>query len=429
MGWQTQPPVSAAPSSNWPPATVASWQGDPGRSLLDSGIQESNAVKSAEANVKAGRHTVEQAYSRFLPRATVGADWQRVSSSEIGNSIRSEERTRDRELSVDLTIPVFASGENYYTVKQARSERLARDFDLDGTVQNVELNVIDAALSIVRDRRVVALQKSAIARLRKLERTIKAQYKGGVAARGDIAFIRSRILSDKANLETFKARLLAEKVRYEKLTGRNGDGRIPLPKTACNVPASLEETYAAALAVDPSLRAARERAKGAKYNVRATVGQYGPKVNLVGRFSKEVTWEPSDVRQREIVYGLNVQLPLNPASIPDVREKRALAEKTRYDALDTEVATRIEVGRIWHNYVGARRRKQEIGSQIAQLREAVRGFQKQFDAGFVSVSDLANAERDKIAAEINLATVKYEFAIARLRLLSLANGGLSACTD
>ena len=406
----------------------AASDGLPVSNLLDDGLAYSDSVKAAQAASKASDYGVVTAYGQFLPSAEVEARRLKTRTVNRGFGLRNEQSFYKTELNMTASMPLYTGGQNYYGVKSARSGAAASANDVQVAIQGNELDVIDAALQLVRDSRSAQLQRQGIKRLQVLQQAVQGQLTAGIAAKGDLALVKGRISADETRLAGLLARLAATKIRYRERTGRNPDGPISVPVLTCAMPASINEAKTLAQSNDPNLAAAYARAESATYDARATVGAAGPQVDLVGTFSKEDPVNEAGRVDEDWSYGIRARMPLNFTSLPTIRQSFEVAKQSEFLAREIELTIDITVGSAWRSLEGARQQLVSTRQQRAELSIAVKGFLEQYKAGFASLTDLVNTERDRINADISHEVAKYDTAIAEFRLLSLSHGGVRNCT-
>src|SRR5687768_12548969 len=310
-------------------AAPAAAEPDTLKEALASAYQTNPTLLGARAQQRAVDEGVPIARSEGLP--TVTADPQYIEFvKQSSNNFTAPERLVG--IGVDLGVPVYSGGAVKNSVRAAKRRVEAGQNDLRATESSVFTQVVAAYMDVIRDSAVVGLTGSNVRVLEVNLRATSDRFEIGDLTRTDVAQSNSRLALARGDFRTAQANLIASRERYIQVVGKPPVDLQPPPPLP-NLPASVEEAEAIALADNPDLLAARERSRAARYDInvagagrlpRVTVFTAGDYTDYLGTLGGNIGVGVAQTATTAQA-GVRATVPLFQGGLPAAQERRAQA--------------------------------------------------------------------------------------------------------
>ncbi len=370
-------------------------------------LRGSHAVRAALSRADASDARRRVAIGAFLPKLTAGIDHgtgTAFDSSLGGSNVRYD----TSEISVDLSMPIFASGALLNGFRAARTRADAADYGYLAAEHRTAMEAIAAHLNLRLNRvveRTLADNVAAVARIAEIARR---RFDAGEASRTDIAIADANV--EAARSERDLARKMREELQtdYESLTGRAAPKTLSAPKVAHYVPDTIGHAVELAQARNPALAAAWLEADAGAYDAKAVRGRFGPQASLYGNYSQELHHSARDTRNGW-TFGARLTVPLvDFTAMPSIAAARHDALQAGYAAQDSARLLTQQVRRQWTAYHSAKRRIAIVERQIAAVERTVVGTRREYEAGFRSITDVLDVQMTLARARISLEQTRHE---------------------
>ena len=397
-------------------------------------LQNDATLRAARAAADVQRERLPLAQAQLLPNVALGAsrvynDLSRTASDFLGRPQRIDEQYPSYNATLSIRQPLYRPALRA-GVEQARSVVADAEAVLAAETNRLAERVTAAYLEALlnQDQLELVLKQQQVA-LRQLDAAEKA-WRVGTGIRTDIDEIQARL--DLLRADELRARQAHDMARrqLENLTGVSASTLWPLAPERLVLeppqPSTLAEWQAAAEANSPELAALRARRDAARQEIeRARAGHF-PTLDAVAQItrsaSENVTTPSSSYTNRLI--GLQLNVPLYAGGAVDASVRQAVAELTRVE--ETLEATRRDLGLRVHREFRA---VTEGVARIRALEQALRSAdqvvtanRRSYEAGTRTVLDVLNAEQQRQSVLRDLAQARYEYLLARVRLVSLSGG-------
>jgi outer membrane protein TolC len=373
-------------------------------------LRGSYSTRAQIERASADRARVYGALANFLPKlsGTMNASY----SSQEGSSNYSD-RVEQITAGVELSMPLYASGVNVNTYKQAKHVSLASDHSYLAEEHRVALEAIAAHINLRLNRRIERTLRSNVSAMRRIAHIARKLFEAGDASRTDIAIARANVESARAEVD------LAQKTReetlsdYESYTGSYAAKRLLAPSYESFVPATVEQAVHMAISNNPMLVASLHTAVASGYAAKVERGKFGPKVDLYGNYNEPLYTNSTTSQEAEWSVGVRLKVPLLDATLaPSVSAARHEAMEAQYRALDQSRMIERQVRRQWTAYRSAGRRVKIVARQVKAVSASVEGARREYEAGFRSISDVLNDQVKLARAKITLESARHEQMLA-----------------
>ena len=401
-------------------------------------LQNDATLRAARAAADVQRERLPLAQAQLLPNVALGAsrvynDLSRTASDFLGRPQRIDEQYPSYNATLSIRQPLYRPALRA-GVEQARSVVADAEAVLAAETNRLAERVTAAYLEALlnQDQLELVLKQQQVA-LRQLDAAEKA-WRVGTGIRTDIDEIQARL--DLLRADELRARQAHDMARrqLENLTGVSASTLWPLAPERLVLeppqPSTLAEWQAAAEANSPELAALRARRDAARQEIERARAGHLPTLDTVAQItrsaSENVTTPSSSYTNRLI--GLQLNVPLYAGGAVDASVRQAVAELTRVE--ETLEATRRDLGLRVHREFRA---VTEGVARIRALEQALRSAdqvvtanRRSYEAGTRTVLDVLNAEQQRQSVLRDLAQARYEYLLARVRLVSLAGSDVQA---
>jgi len=385
---------------------------------VSSALRGSYTAKARLARSEVDRSSLRSALTAFLPRITGTAE-----ASYSGDATTENYRDNGKvSVGAELTMPIFTSGVNLNTYRQARHASRASDYSYLAEENQVALEAVAAHINLRLNRRLERILKGNVLATQKIATIARRLFAAGDASRTDIAIADANVASARAEQDLATKSREEQRGDYESVTGHKAPRDLAIGNYQRFVPASKETAIELARANNPQLAAALETADASDYAAKAAMGRYGPQVNLFGSFQREVVGESVDLSptgegNEDWRVGVRLRVPLFDATIaPTVNAARFEAVEARYRALDRRRLVERQIDRQWTAYRSATRRVGIVQKQVTALKKSVEGARREYKAGFRAITDVLNDQVQLARAQLTLESVRHERMLAAYEL-------------
>jgi len=375
------------------------------------------ALKAERSKYQATNQGIWTARSEFLPTVT---------GTYLGehNAFKTRSGTSDRaffhELGISMSQTLFQGFAGVNRLNQAHEEANSGRNQLIGVEQTLLFNTADAYLRVVRDRSILARLKAYTNVVHREVRAARARYKSGDATRTDIEQALARLAEAQGNKDQAVGDLEASEALYERLTGQK-PGKLGWPGIPKSIePNGLDDAISVAYQNNPSIRAATNDARAARYAARAAVGDMLPRVTLEGEWENGYRGNLGNRDEEDFRFGVRVTAPIftGGRNIASVKRAKYTASQTEYELDDTQQIIRENVIRAMKQRAASRLRAKAGLRAIEANRRAVKGLQVEFDSGQRSLLDVLDGERELLLSQVDHVRARYDARIADFFLLA-----------
>lgn len=377
-------------------------------------LRGSYSTRAQIERAEADRARVDGALANFLPKLTGTVTAGFASGATSGDFSYDLGQVG---LGFELSMPIYSSGVNLNTYKQAKHLSLASDLNLLAEEYRVSLEAIASHINLRLNRRIENTLQSNVSAMKRIAHIAERLYEAGDASRTDIAIAQANVESARSEVD------LAQKTReetltdYESLTDTQAPGKLLAPAYAKFVPEDVDVAVAMAINNNPALVSSLHTAIASGFAAKAERGRFGPKVDLYSSYNEPVYQATNSDTFANWNFGVRLRVPLLDATfVPSVNEARHEALEAQFRALDQSRIVERQVRRQWSAYKSAQRRVGIVARQVRAVAASVEGARREYEAGFRSISDVLNNQVKLARARITLETAKHEQMLAAYEL-------------
>lgn len=420
----------------WGGATLGSVHAMDLMSAYRLALENDATVRAARAAADAQRERLPQAQAQLRPNIALSAsrsrnDLTRTQTNFLGQPTTSDEQYFSQNATLTLRQPLYRPALRA-GVEQARALVVDADATLQTELQNLASRVTGAYLEalLAQDQLALVRKQVAVAEVQ-LDAANKA-WRAGTGIRTDVDEVQARLDLLRADELRAVQQVDFSRRQLEVLTGQAPQSLSGVDPTRLTLslpqPQGLDDWLAMAEAASPELQALRARRDAARQDVERAQAGHLPTLDAVAQItrsaSENVTTPSSSYTNRLI--GLQFNMPLYAGGAVSSTVRQAQAELTR--AEEALEAARRELGvrlhREYRGVVEGIQRVRALERAVASADQVVTSNRRSYEAGTRTVIDVLNAEQQRQSAVRDLAQARYEFLIARVRLVALAGGSV-----
>lgn len=386
---------------------------------------------AARAEASASREALPQARSQLLPNLQAAgsksrADTKRTSQDRFGQDVTEEFDYTSSTYSLTLRQPLFRP-QSWAAYKQAEANMGGYQAKLDGEEQNLGIRVAGAYFDALMAEDFLAfVQAQKEAYQAQLNAATRA-FKLGEGTRTDIDEAQARYDLTLAQELKAKQNVRFTKHQLEALVNLPVESLARLDPKRMDLgalqPSSLEAWMERAMDSNPQLRQLNAMLDAARQEVDKARGGHWPTVDVFMQYRKSDSDSETTINQRNDTtqLGLQVAVPLYAGGYTQSAVRQALASVERLQE-QTEAARRalqLQVRKEYQSIVEGQENIRANEIAVHSADQAILSTRKGVEAGTRTPLDVLNALQQKATAARDLASAHYQYAMARIRLMSL----------
>lgn len=344
--------------------------------------------------------------------------------------------TRDYQLSLSFSLPLFAGGRLVAGYKQADFNLKATRESIRQSRQQTVFNVKQAFYGYLLSREFASVAQESLALAERHHENVKNLYEVGLASKFDL--LRAEVQAANLRPQLIRARnsLDVAELGLKTLLGLDLERDIAVVGELKFTPAEpdAESAVVAALESRPELVELAYRQRMAGEMVKMARGAYLPTLALGGAYNywadrfnfREGTWS------NYYAISLNLSVSLfngfeTRAQVGQARSALRQLELTRRGTVET---VKFEVRQAVLNYRQARETLLSQEKNVEQAKEAVRIAELNFKEGLATGLDVSTAQVALSQAQTNYAQALYDTAVSLAQLeLAMGAGMPGAASD
>ena len=387
------------------------------REAAQLALRNDPRMHASASAIDASAAQVDQARTGYYPSILLQADGGRSDLQTDARFPTSGPRWPN-DASVAISQPIYSGGATGALTEAANATLAATRQSQRDTGGKVILAAVTAYLDVVRDRGVLQISQSSLDTLGKAQSDTAKRLGAGEATRTDVAQANARVAEAQANLRRSLAQLRISEAAFRRVTGvepENLTESWPAPVVA---PTLAEAIKRSALA--PAVQTAQANASANRAQVEYAGTGNRPRLSLDGNAATSDSTEFGYDRLNTWSVLLKFSLPIYQGGLTraKVAEASARAEQANAVADDTQRGYAEAAAREWETLEAADEVTRAYQAQVEAAQSALDGVRKELDVGSRTTLDLLNAEREVLAAQVNLLTSRRDRAVTAFRLLA-----------
>jgi len=388
-------------------------------------------LKADAARVSASGYAADAARAARLPRIELASDYSYSDrpQRQVQPSYPGEEIRFDNDIFqtiAEIRVPLFSGGRLVARQKAAELAAAAGQFNLQGSRQDLVLNVTAAYLAATEQKSILEATDASLSSFKeqlKIAETMKAV---GRIAPLDLLKVQVRVSAVEQHRSKASRDGALINVHLAALLGRGLQGPLPEVRGIQALPPmempGMDALLSEALAQSPALNVLKQEAARRRADLALVKAEAWPSLDAFGRWTGRSVVSSSETPlpafQDFFTTGVTLKLPLWTSGETAARRRQAQAlwdeAVERERALELQVKERVQ--REAAALAEASDRAGVAEKAAGQAREAFEIERANYDLGRAAVNDLLDAQAALLDAELSLAQARHDIAYSTVAL-------------
>jgi outer membrane protein len=400
---------------------------------IELSVKNSGQLKGSEAKIEEATAALREAIERKLPDAGATVSYMRLSHANVDLKTKSSSGTPQSSPKIsqvvygmlNASLPVYAGGRIKYGIEAAQYLDKAAKLDAEGQRPEVELNAINAYISLYKAGTVVSLVKENLETAKQRVKDFSNMEQNGLLARNDLMKAELQQSNIELTLLDAENNLKLATVSTNLLLGLPGNTALEVDTNdIANLQTEfkpLEDYEQSALQQRKEMEALNYRTKAAGIAVKSAAAEKLPSVALTGGYIA------ADIPGFVVVtnaINIGVGVQYNLASLWKNKSKVQQAQARQKQSQIAEGILsdniRLQVNQAYQNYILSQKKIEVYRKAIEQAEENYRIIKNKFDNSLATTTDVLDADVALLQARINYKNAKADEVLAYNQLLQSA---------
>ncbi len=387
------------------------------QALLETYI--SNPTLRAErAELRATHEEYPQAIANFLPSLTWNANLD--ANNLRGDNIDGDvDGAATKEFSFEIDQPIYSGGSEYAELQEAINDIEAAKYALLNEEQDIFVDMVQAYLDVIRDRKSLNLQIKNETILQTRLNNSERLFEAGELTKADVSQSRARLSNAQSERIDAEIDLQNTIENFYNIVGMMPADKLALPTIDVELPKSLDEVKELARNHNPEIKEAYYDHLAAKAAAEVEYRALLPQVSMTASISNQIDPGPGNNKsRREQAVGLSMSVPFfqGGAQRSEVREAKINANQLQLEMVQVIRDVMEESTNTWREYQSAKRKIELRQIQVNSAVEARDAVKREVEAGERTYVDLLDADQDLLDAELNLILAERNLIIKAYEL-------------
>jgi len=212
---------------------------------VSTALRGSYSTRERLEKANAEKARMHAAMAKFLP--TLSATFEATKSKR--NSVSSGSYRQDNlSLTLEASMPIFTSGVNINTYRQAKHISIAADYSYLAEEHRATMEAVTAHVNLRLNRKIERRLSDNVAAMRQVLKIANKLYEAGDTSKTDVAIAKANVESARSELDLARRSREETLADYKSVTGQAAPSSLSLSGAESLLPASLEQAIASALA-------------------------------------------------------------------------------------------------------------------------------------------------------------------------------------
>ncbi len=387
-------------------------------------VYQTNPQLNAErARLRATDEWIPQALAGYRPQVAglLSAGYQTLQNG-LPDGTSQSATLHPWTAGVTISQPLFNGFRSANSVRQAESQVRSGREALRVVEQGVFVDAVTAYMSVVADQALVESQRASLTFLRETLATTRVRLNAGDVTPTDVAQAEARYNRGVADLNAAEVALAVAQAAYTQVVGVP-PGRLTASEPVDRLlPRSREEALATSRRDHPTVTRATYEVDVAQAAIRIAEAALMPSASVQGSVSRTVetdtTLTTTSTNQASVIGQANVPLYDGGFASSQVRQAKERHGQARIVLDQVRVASDAALATAWSTNEGAKTAITAAEAEVKAATIALRGVQREQQAGQRTTIDVLNANQDLVAARARLILAQRDRVIASYVLLA-----------
>jgi adhesin transport system outer membrane protein len=386
------------------------------KEAIDTMLQTNPEVRSVAYNRLGRDEEVRQAKSGYLPELNFSAGYGVENIQEpVSDNIHP------RVFTLGLRQNVFTGLATMNEVARQNARVHSQAYLLQGTSENKALRTTEVYLNVLRQQEIHRLSEENLSNHLRIGDQINLRSESGVATKSDSDQVAGRVSLAQANVVATRTNLTDAQTNYLAVVGHlPTDLQVPTPPDSL-IPASLEETEAAAIKMHPTLKSADADLEAREKQYEVAKAPYLPIIDIEVDQNWKRDFDFNTVGDEDsLVAMIRLRYNLFKGFKDEARrsETLQLISEAREIRNNTQRQVVESIRLSWMAYQAIKDQIKYLEQRAGYTQKTLDAYNQQFGIGKRTLLDVLDTEAEVIDAKRALATAKYDSLFAQYRILN-----------
>jgi outer membrane protein len=369
-----------------------------------------------------------RALASFMPNISADAEYFKRNSKRnaptpdtLNNPRRSEISNYTRSLSVNQSI--FEGFGGIAGLRSAQSAFRASRAEFYATEQSIMLKVIESYINLVEARERYDIATISVNSNKTQLDAVQEKFYVGEATETDLASMKQAMASAEARQAGSLSSFESAKAEFARVFGVEPKD-VNMPNAPQDLPKSFEELKEIALAINPSLEAARHRIASLKADESKAKAEILPKVQLIMRGEDNYPNNPAGQNNNTYNFTstIRVSVPILSKGGAEYSEIRHARNQKRKAAIDLDSIIKqihSNTTSIWLGFKASTTRVHAASEAVKAAEVAYEGMIQEERLGSKTILDVLQAQEKLNKVREEEVSARKDLVLAAYQMKSL----------
>ena len=390
---------AAHPACANPPSTLTA--------ALAEAYNNNATLQEQRAALRQTDEQVPAALSGWRPTVQISSSISRVSGTQwtqltpdISNSTAESRNTLTSSATVDQ--PIYRGGKTLASVREAKNQVFAARAQLLATEQSVFTNVVNAYVTVITDKQLLALQESNEQVLQQQLQDTQTQFNVGEITMTSVAQAQASLAQAKEQVEVAKGNLEIARENFRQLVGDYPADDMAPPQPLLLPVSSKDAAARLAVVNNPSVTAAEFTDAANKDAVDVAFAALMPQVDVQATAFNQQGSAGIGVKTNggQVTAQLTVPLYQGGSEYAAIRQARAKEQQSFAAILDAQRTAYAQATQAWEALTSTRAAIVSTNAAIKADAIALDGTEREELVGTRTTLDVLNAQQLLLNAQV-----------------------------
>ncbi len=395
-------------------------------------------VKQQELSLQDASIAIKNAYGSYTPNINARArnTWNSgLSRNPITNT---NERTtvRNSNYSLSASVPVFSGFQNYYRLQQAKLQKIANQYNINTTKDNIRLRIANSYLQVVlQQENLEVLKTQHLLTVEQINRTQKLIDAGNLP-KGDILELEATSATDLQNIANAENSVLISKTGLKQLLNLEFDTVFEVKKINATfselavIEKPIKSLLSEVLSTRNEVKLAEQNIVLADQQIKINKGNLYPSISAFANFTTSELGRSNEsfFTQLDNNYGFNYGFSLDVPLFNGLRNRNSVKQskvsklRSEYQLLQTEQRITQDVYQAYLDAKASNKAFEASKKAVLASKQAYEYAKNRFEVGISNSLDFTQAQIRLQNRKLQLNQAKYDL-LFKLKLLELYING------
>ena len=375
-------------------------------------------LQAALLSAKASAENI--ALAKAGTRPTIGASLSGTHSIALpsGSTQWTDSTSFNAGLSYNQTI--FDNFQTDAQIEAARAGAEAAEYQIRNTEQTVLLAVIQAYMSVLSDRQLVALRRENTSFFQAQLQSARDRLEVGEGTRIDVAQSEARLAQGEAAYRAALSSLEISQATFQRYVGMAPQNLDSGHNYTRLIPSSLQAAISQAETGHPAILMAKAAIRAAQAGTDAAQAAFGPTASVSGQVGNRFSLGGGAQDGISASMGFTITIPIYAGGAMGANVRKANIEQIRseVDAMSSYDQIREAVISAWAGIQSADAQISAANAAVAAGRTVLEGVVQERDLGTRTTLDVLNSQAELTTARETLINASTNKVIATFSLLA-----------